>query len=130
MGVVIAVVLVALIAGGVWVAYKGFTTENSGRQRRSKQEMGFQCDQCGHEFVMTPREFAHQASKEFLTDSTRGRANCPGCGQKLCCTKMVKCPECGKYYLAGQDEEGQQEYVCTHCGKPTDFRKLGPRRGG
>ena len=77
MSVVIVVVLVALIAAGVWVAYKGFTTENSGRERRSKQEMGFKCDKCGHEFVMTPLEFADQASKEFLTDSTRGKPNCP-----------------------------------------------------
>jgi DNA-directed RNA polymerase subunit RPC12/RpoP len=126
--VVIVVVLIALIAGAVWVAYLGLTTENSGRERRSKQEMGFKCDRCGHEFVMTPLEFADQASKEFLTDSTRGKPNCPGCGQKLCATQMVKCSECGKYYLAGRGEDGQPEYVCTHCGQQTNFQKAGRRR--
>lgn len=101
--------LILIIAGSLWLAYRGYTHQREAGRRRPRQEMRFQCTQCGHEFGMTPREFADQAAKEDLAGKPLGLANCPECSGKQCSRRMARCPQCKKHSIPS----GQT--VCPHC---------------
>lgn len=108
---VIPAVLILIIVGSVWLAYKGYTHQRESGRRRPRQEMRYRCTQCRHEFGMTPREFANEAAREN-PDGKRpvGLANCPSCDRKACAQRLLECPQCGKHY---PPEAG--EPVCPHC---------------
>ena len=83
-------------------------------------DLRFQCQQCGHEFFITPDEVWAQKSGSGGGPGMPGamgpgvvRAiDCPECGTKDSCIQMVQCPnpDCKKYFLAESSD------VCPHCG--------------
>jgi len=119
--------LVIVIVLSAWAAYKSYNHQRESGRRRPRQEMRYRCPKCGHEFGMTPREFANQAAKEN-PDGKRpvGLANCPACEAKACCRRMLKCPHCEKHYLP---DAKSRLPICPHCKKEYRAGTSEQRRG-
>ena len=107
-------------------------------------ELHFKCGKCGREFEKSHDALSSEAASGEMVDEEDPRfmIDCPACKAKQSCAQMVKCPECGKYFVAFQfvpsptDPNsvvlGKEDDVCPHCqtNRVEWYRKDYERRKG
>ena len=65
--------------------------------------LGFQCQDCDHQFVITNIQLREQETNNAALDADRTRtidqAHCPKCGKKHAGIPMFECPKCSHFFL-------------------------------
>jgi ribosomal protein L32 len=90
------------------------------------QEVFYFCQKCKQKFKPDPNSLAEL---EMYAPMGIMRLDCPLCGAKKSAVPMVKCPNCGEYYVSpqlayeeqmmmGRDLSNVQmpKDICPHCG--------------
>jgi len=110
--------LCALTAGAVAISIY-FAASDSTGQASADRRLHFQCERCGHQFV---KELSEQELASTAVDPRVFRIDCPKCGAKGSCILMVRCPQCGKYFLPDSHRYGLSERqrrrprdICPYC---------------
>ena len=109
--------LVLIIVGSLVLTVHYGLRGDRASSARSGQQIHFKCDECGHEFAVDIREVGGPGTYEGA------RMDCPACGAKAAGLSMLKCPNCGKYYVPDTHRDptaivadSQVRDVCPHCG--------------
>jgi len=98
---VMTVALVVFIAGCmIFIAKQLFTGEGNHEQVRN---LGFHCQDCDHEFVITNIQLREQAPDNAVLEQDRTRSidqpHCPQCGKKHAGMPMFECLKCGHFFM-------------------------------
>lgn len=98
---VMIIVLIAII-GGCAVFIWGQIFGGGGGAVRSAN-LGYQCQVCDHQFVITDIQLREQVSDVSVLEKDRTRsmdqAHCPKCGEKHAGLPMFECPNCSNFFL-------------------------------
>lgn len=116
--------MILVIAGAVIFAVRAMTGQPAQSARTHKAEIRYQCRECLKEFPMRPQDWLGQAPDQQTIEKDRTaarRPHCPFCKAKHSGLMMVRCHQCGKYYLpAGADPAkaaaGKEVTdICPYC---------------
>ena len=90
----LALIIVGSITVAVWTSLGGGSRGNA-----AAGQMMYKCDKCGEEYALDPAELGDPEQMEMYGDMGMLPRDCPKCGAEKSAYLMVKCPECGKYYV-------------------------------
>jgi len=114
--ILFAVALGAIIVGGAWLSYMHGCRGSKGTPvKPGDMLLHFKCEKCGHEFTKKPSDRPEPTPEMF--GPSFSVTDCPKCGGEKCAYLMIKCPNCGKYYVS------ESHKAMVKALESPDFRK-------
>jgi len=116
---ILLIAALCVVTGGATAVGIYFAASGPTGQAGADRRLHFQCERCGYQFV---KELSEQELVSTAVDPAALRIDCPKCRAKGSCILMVRCPQCGKYFVPDSHRYGFAERrrrrvrdVCPYC---------------